>query len=266
MSPLMKLARISALRKWVGVAGAILCVLLLFFISDALTARLRRPSNHFPCLPGQSVAVTGPLSEEKSALEQLRYATDSKGVRLVFDDVLTGHRLGGRMWRGTIIVGTDAEPGRHEITVPAGEAANRLPPGTFSIDVFTDGRSLRRASPSYVRRYVGPSPWTAAAISGALVLLVFGAAFVLSQMASRLMEQEGRAEIWQVREVEKGYEIDFGLGLSNGVQRGDTLFVFDRKDRPVGSAVVQEVFQDRSLALAGRESPARPGFVISRSV
>jgi len=259
----MNLAQTSAVRKWIGLAGTVLCVFFLLSVFDAIIVRGRQPSNYLSCLPGRSLAVTAPLPEKTGNTEELTYLTDSEEVRAVFDGVQTGFWVGGRMWRGRIVVGPRAQPGLHEVKVSVRDGTGV--PSTFRVEVFMDGRRLRGASLSYIRRYFGASPWTAAILLGSLIVPTFGVVFFYSERASRLMEREGKAEIWRVEEVEKGYEVHFGLGLNQGIRQGEVLALLDRKQQPRGCAIVQEVFRDHSVALAGSESLVKPGFSISRS-
>jgi hypothetical protein len=262
----MTLAQTSTLRKWVGAAGAVFCVLFFLSLFDTLITGIRQPSNYFPCVPGQSMAATGPLFEKIGNIGELTYLTDSQELNVVFDDLQTGFWLGGRMWRGRIVVGPKAKPGLHEVMVQIRDGAHGISPYRFRVKVFTDASSLRRASPSCIGRYIGVSSWMAVMLFAPLVLFTFVTVFLLSQRASRLMEREGRAEIWRVAEVEKGYEIHFGLGLSQGIRQGDILALLDDKERPLGSAIVRGVFRDHSIALAGREFFVKPGFMVSRSL
>lgn len=216
-------------------------------------------------MPGESIAVTAPLPEKIGTIGELTYHTDAEDLRVVFDSLQSGYWLGGRMWRGRIVVGPEARPGLHETIVAAREGVQMKPPYTAHVEVFRDALSLRKASPSYILRYLGASPWAAALFFAPLFLLAFGAVFLLSRKAARLLAREGKAEVYDVAEGEKGCEIYFGLGLSQGIRPGDAMAIFDEKERPTGTAIVQEVFREHSTALAGSESLVKPGFMVSRS-
>ncbi len=216
----MTLAQTSALRTWLGATGAVICVFFLLSLSDALIARLRQPIDYLPCLPGQSLAVTGRLPEKIDSIDELTYLADSKEIRVVFDDFQTGYWLGGRMWRGRIIVSRNAKAGRYEVSISLRDGPHAALPSTFRVEVYPDASGLKRASHSFIARYIGASPWMASILLAPLVVFTFGAVFILSQIASRLMEREGRAEIWRVAKVEQGYEIHFSLGLSQGSMPG----------------------------------------------
>jgi len=261
----MTLTQVSIWRNWAGKAGALFCILLFLFLLDALTARLREPLNHLPCLPGQKVAVTGPLTERVGNLQELTYLSNSKNVRLVFDSVQTGFWLGGYMWRGRILVSRETQPGQYKVAVPTPKATQGKSASLFQVEVFKDEFSLYKASTSFTRRYLGISPWGAALFLIPFILLTFGVVFFLSQKAEGLLAQEGKAEVYRVSKGENSYQIYFGLGINQGILPGATLTLFNDQKQTIGTATVQEVFKDHSIAQIGSESSVRPGFIVSRS-
>lgn len=261
----MTITQVSVWRNWVGKAGALFCILLFLSLLDALVARVRDPLNHFPCLPGQEVPVTGPLAEKNANLQELIYLSNSKDIRLVFDSAQTGFWLGGYMWRGRIIVSREAQPGEYKVAVPTPKATQGKSVSLFQVAVFKDESILYKASTSFIRRFLGISPWGAALFFTPFILLAFGSVFFLSQKAEGLLAKEGKAEVYRVAKGENGYQIYFSLGSKQGILPGASLTLFNGQKQTAGVVTVQEVFQDHSIAQTNGESSVRPGFIVSRS-
>jgi len=261
----MTLRETSILRDWTGKVGTLFCVLFFLTLLDGFNARFREPRDYFPCLPGQSIAVTAPLPEGTGNLQELTCPTNSKGISVVCDSVQTGFWLGGHMWQGRILVSSGTQPGGYEVAVLPRNVGKAKPVKPFRVSVFEDEAHLRKASASYIRRYLGIMPWSIVPFFFFLIPPAFGAVFLLSRKAEALLAKNGKAEVYRVLKGETGYMIYFGLGLNQGILQGNPVALLDEKKRPTGTATVQAVFEDYSIAHIDSKFPVRPGFMVACS-
>ncbi len=259
----LALERVSALRKWAGRVAALFCLLFFLSLLDASVSRFREPSTYLACIPGQLLTVTGPLGAADN-LQKLTYVSDSDKIRLMFESVHTGFWLGGLQWRGRIVVDSDTPPGGYQLAVPIHKQGGSRSIYRFSINVFRDRITLRKASFSYIERHAGVSPWVSALFFLALTVPTGVGVFFLSQRVEYLLAHEGRAEVYRVVEGKEGYQIFFGLGAKHGIRPGDSLTVVRPKNVPIGTATVEEVFEYHSSARTAFLQPAvSPGFIVS---
>ncbi len=254
---------ISVLRNWGGRAGALFSVLFLLSLFDALIAQFREPTVSVSCTPGQAVQVTGPLPEQTS-LGELTYHASSKDLRLAFDSPNRGYWLGGRGWRGKILVDRGARPGTYEILATSRKGGKGGFAYGFQVRVFQDKSALSAASASYTRRFLNVSPWVGVGALFPLVALAFGGVFLLSDKAGRLLKKEGKAEVYRVSRRAQGYLIYFDMGWDQGVRPGDRLALFGNKRGSLGRACVLLTFKDYSIAETPPETLVKPGWVVSR--
>ena len=88
----------------------------------------------------------------------------------------------------------------------------------------------------------------------------FALVFFLSQRIERLLAQEGKAEIYRVRQTELGIEISFGLGRDQGLEEGTRLNLFDEKGQSLGTVEVRTVTAGDAMALVAEKQRVRPGY------
>ncbi len=79
-----------------------------------------------------------------------------------------------------------------------------------------------------------------------------------------LLAQQGQAEVYQVKKMEGGYLVGFGLGTAHGVQPGARLPLFNEEGQTLGTVEVKESSATDSLALIISDQEIRPGFTVSR--
>jgi hypothetical protein len=251
-------------RRWAGIAGSIFCLLSLLAVIDALVARFREPPGLFQMLPGTNLEIQGPLREAVDSPARLSFQCDSRDIRLVFEGVQTGYWMGGYLWRGRLIIGPETRAGLYSLRVlgPGKAATPGFPP--FQIRVFEDPETYRRNLPSLIQRYAGVAPWLAAVFAFIPAMGFFILVFFLSQKIDRLLAQEGKAEIYRVRQTELGLEISFGLGRDQGLEEGSRLNLFDEKGRSLGTVEVRSVTAGDAVALASEEQSVRPGYWLAK--
>ncbi|MFH0788024.1 MAG: hypothetical protein V2B13_10490 [Pseudomonadota bacterium] len=272
-----------------------MCILFFLTILDALVARFREPLNHFSCLPGSRLAVSGPLAGKIEDPRELTYQTDSKEIRIVFETVQTGYWFGGYMWNGTLLVGPRIQPGGYQLTVQtkpschdsgvtppnhenkAGRRLNLEPysriknqnrersPSLFQIEVFKNLTSYHHHSKSFIERSLEINPWKVVLFLIPFIVLNFGIVFYLSYRTENLLAEQGQAEVYRVTKGENGTQIFFGLGRTQGIQPGSHLTLINTRGEEVGSIIAQEVFEGHSTARLDSGLNVSPGFMISQT-
>jgi hypothetical protein len=260
----MNLKQTATWNKGFGKIGTLLCVLLLLAILDGLISRFREPTNHFSCLPGSRIAVSGPLTEKIENPRNLAYQSNSQEIRLVFEAVQTGFWMGGYMWNGILDIDPGIQPGGYTLIVQTPKRTRGQPGAPFHVEVYRDQTQWNQNSKSIFRRTLGINPWRAALFIIPFILLVFGLVFFLSHKMEILLADQGKAEVYRVRKSKDGYEIFFGLGSKQGINPGTSLTLIDKQGGVIGSLTPQEIFESHSIARVGLESTVQPGFMIRR--
>ncbi len=260
----MTLLQVSSWRNRIGNTGAVVCLLFFLAVLDALSARLREPSNHFACLPGSRIAVNGPLAGQTTDLRELIYLSSSREIQLIFEATQTGFWLGGHLWNGTLNIEPVIQPGICTVTVRTLKTAGGKPGSLFQIEVYKDQRQLRQNSKSFIFRYLGINSWQVAFFFFPLVLLTIGGVFYLSQQRERLLSEQGKAEVYRMRQDGKDEEIFFGLGRKQGLAPGNRLILFNPQGLEVGPITASEVFENHSTARVDQGWNVHPGFMVSQ--
>jgi len=209
--------------------------------------------------------MSGFLSEKIGSSDELKYVTNSRGIGLVIDSLQTGFWLGRPMWRGRILVSTETQPGQYEIVLFTQKGGKENSVNSFRIRVFRDEAGLRKASASYIRRYLGISPWWAAPFFFLLIVLMFGAVFFLSRKREGLLAKDGKAEVYRVLKGEASCMVYFGLGSRQGIHPGTSVTLLNVGGERIGTAVVEDVFEDHAIARTERDFSVWPGPIIVRS-
>ena len=259
----MNLKQASRWRDRAGWAGAAFCLLALLALIDGLVGRWRETDRLIKLLPGWTAEINGPLREEVKDPRELTYRSDSNHLKLAIAEVHRGYFLGGYLWRGKLTAGPQIQPGEYHLTVVPRRSLARQAAPAFRVVVFADALTLRRSSPSVIRRHTGFSPWGLAALCFPGILLSFGAVFYLSLKLDRLLARQGQAEIYRVIRRDGGYEVHFGLGTTHGVQPGLELRVYNPRGQAVGLARVEHCAPKDAIALVTADQEVCPGFLVS---
>lgn len=252
-------------QTWTGRMGAFLCLLLFLVIIDALVSRFREPPNFFSGLPGDRLAVSGPLAEKVEQIGELTYQIKSEDIQLEFKSIQTGYWLGGYLWNGYLNLSPNALPGDYQLTVRPKNSPPEKPSSRLQIRVYQNLSELRQNSKSYLKRSLGLAAWQAGLFLLVSIAIVFGLVYYLSQKTENLLAAQGKAEVYRIRKGETGFQVFFGLGSRQGIRAGNSLTLIDHQGRIVGSITVGEVFENYSTALAEPELNVQPGFIIARS-
>ena len=251
--------------RWAGRLGSFLCILLFLIIIDGLVSRFREPLNRFSGLPGDRIAVSGPLAEKTEQVGALIYHSNSPDIQLEFDTIQTGFWLGGYLWNGYLIISPRARPGGYQLTIQNKKAQSEKSSSLFQIEVYNDLREFQRNSKSFLVSSLGIYPWQASLFLIPFIAFTFGVVFYLSHKTEGLLAEQGKAEVYRVRKGENGYEIFFGLGRKQGILPGSRLILFNNQGKEIGSIYVEKVFEGHSTAQVDFGVIIQPGFIISRS-
>jgi hypothetical protein len=260
----MDLKQTSAWRSRAGKIGAVLCLLLLLSVLDALVARLREPASHFSGLRGDTIPITSPVGDQSENIQDLSYKSSPEGIILRFEAIQKGFWFGGALWNGVLEIGPNAPAGRYTVTVQSPKGTQRKGGSRFYVEVFRDLAELQKHSLSFFLSILGINPWQAALFFLPWVLMTFGAVFYLSSREDRLLLEEGKAEVYRVRKVENEEEIFFGLGSGQGIGPGQSMVLINPQGVVVGSIVVRDVFEDHAMARVDLGWKVIPGFIVSR--
>lgn len=260
----MNLKQTVTWSRWAGRIGSFLCILLFLIIIDALVARFREPPNLFSGLPGDLLAVSGPLAEKTELVGELTYRINSPDIQLEFKAIQTGFWLGGYLWNGTLSISPGTPPGEYLLTVQPKNSLVEKSSSLFQIRVHKDLRGLQQNSKSYLVRSLGMDAWQVGLGLLLLILFTFGLVYYLSHKEEILLAEQGKAEVYRVRKGETGCEISFGLGRKQGIQAGSNLLLINLQGKPLGSIIAGEVFESHSTAQVDPSLKVRPGFIISR--
>jgi len=260
----MTLRQVSLWRNRTGKIGTMVCILFFLAVLDALSARFREPSNHFSCLPGSRIAVTGPFAEQTNNLQELTYVSNSREIQLLFEAAQTGYWLGGNLWNGTLNVSPGIQPGAYQVMIRSKKTVGGKSGSLFQIEVYKDLKELQQNSKSFFLRYLGINSWQAAFFFFPMVLLAFGCVFYLSHQRERLLSEQGKAEVYRTRLDGNNEEIFFGLGSKQGLQPGNRLILFNPHGLEIGSIIASEVFESHSTAGVDQGWKVHPGFVVSQ--
>ncbi len=259
----MTLSQVRRFQSLAGRAGLIVGILLVAAMLDVVIARHRTDFNVMHVLPGQKEPIDGPLAE-KTSVEELTYQSDSPDLKVAFDETHAGFWLGGQMWRGQLLVGSQIRPGKYTLSVQPRNPVSESPPLVYRVTVYPDYYAWSQSSKSYLTRYCGLSPWWVIAFSFGSLALLGGGIFLMSGRVDTLMAQSGKAEVYRVSRAPNGYEIKFGLGTDNGVHPGSELTLYNQDGLPLGRIAVTEASAQDAVAVGEFNQEVQAGFFVSK--
>ncbi len=259
----MTLDRVNRYRSILGKVAALLSMFFFLSVLDAVISHFGQSPNDLGLLPGTSVKVNGPARDNIRDIQELEYVASSDLINVSFDAVHTGFWMGGRMWRGVVMVSPNAAPGAYTATVRSKAEPSEKPVTVFQIRVYGDAAGLQQSSASIIQRYTGYSAWWAVAFCLASTLLLFGVVYLFSNKREQLMRQEGRADIYRITKKEDGDEVSFSLGTSDGLQLGSQLCLLDEDGVPVGTVVVKEIYENDAIAVLTLDCCVKPGYMVA---
>ena len=259
----MTLDRVNRYRSIVGKVAALLSMLFFLSVLDGVISHFGQSPNDLSLLPGASVKVNGPAKDNIRDIQELEYIATSDLINLSFEAVHTGFWMGGRMWRGVLMVSPNAAPGAYTATVRSKAEPSEKPVTVFQVRVYADAASLQKSAASIIQRYTDYSAWWAVAFCLASALLLFGIVYLFSNKREQLLRQEGRADIYRITKIEDRYEVSFSLGTRQGLQLGSQLRLLDEDGVPVGTVVVKEIYENDAIAVLTLDCRVKPGYMVA---
>jgi len=250
-------------RSITGKAAAFFCVLLCLSILDAVVAGFRQPARVFDLLPGTSSGISGIMAEKVESTGEISYTVGSELIRLSIDSIQKGHWFGDNMWQGRIMVSPDTGEGEYSLTVGVDGIKKLKPPINFLVRVHKDYASYRHSFKSFIKRYLDISPWILAASFFTLVVPAFVHVFFLSVKIETQMTKQGKAVVYRVKKADDGYEISFSLGAAHGIRTDTSLAILNEGGKPAGTAIVNNVSENDSVARVGPGCTVKPGYTVS---
>ncbi len=261
----MQLQQAQRWRALIGKFGMLCFFLVLLAVLDGVVAKFFEPTNVFHVLPGEEVAVNGPLPEDIKQTEQLTFQSDAAGLTVTFDTIHSGYFLGGNMWRGRLAVGADLTPGKYTVSIRPRDYPPEKPAYQLRVVVHPDVLSQRSGSYSFLKRHTGYSPYLFAAALLPGIALAMGAVLFLSKRIDALEAAQGLAEIYYAKRHEGVWRLSFGMGSRHGLAVGDRITVLDPRGKYIGTGQVTEIMDTDATALVAGEQLIRPGYFASRT-
>ena len=258
------LERITYFKSRTSILAAAFCILAFLCGLEGGIAYLREPFNALRLLPGESVKLTGPLAPGASSTEHMTYESDSENVSILFEEIISGYWLGGKMWRGTIKIDPTLGPGQYVLAVFGKEDQKKVGSNVFQLFVYRDRADYLADSKSLLLKYTGTAAWIYVVGFSVVVLLCCGLLYFLSGKRDRLMAEIGEAEVYHVIRDENGFSVYFGLGERNGIRKGCKLVLMDGNGREVQEVVVEESSETDAYARVGPLVVVRPGYLVRK--
>ncbi|MCE5335969.1 MAG: hypothetical protein LLG06_15415 [Desulfobacteraceae bacterium] len=260
----MNLPRITQLKDAIAKTGAAFAILFVLCAGDGSIAYLRHPFNSLDMLPGETKNLTGPMAPGSAGITGMDSESTSERLSLGLEETISGFWMGNKMWRGTLRLSRDIEPGKYAVSVFGREDRKIVGSNVFEVIVYKDRSALLSASKSLLERHAGISPWTVSGVFFGLTLLVCGSLYLVSGVRDRLMAEAGEAEVYHVVADDTGILVYFGLGERNGVVGGTKLILADASGGNPQEITVDSVSKKDGMAKVGALSKVRPGYVVRK--
>jgi hypothetical protein len=219
----MTLNQVSSWGNRTGKIGTIICLLFSLAILDALSARLREPSNHFPCLPGSRIAVNGPFAGPTNNLQELIYVSSSKGIQLIFEATQTGFWLGGHWWNGTLNIEPQIQPGTYNVTVRSQNTAGGKSGSLFQIEVYKDLKAYGKTQNPFFRDIWGLIPGRLRYFSFLYCYSPLGVFFIFLNKEKGSYPNKGKRKSIGSGRMERMMKFSLGWGVNKDWPRGIAL-------------------------------------------
>ncbi len=260
----LNLEQIAGMRKKLGLAGALLCLVFVLGIVDSVLMQVFREHFTVNMLPGDSIKVNGPMPERIKETEELTYVSENRSLVVEIERVHTGYWLGGNLWNGRVTAGDHINPGDYRFMVRPLKFDEDEAFPIFTAYVYASATELRENSKSIFYRNFGFMPWWLSIICLPMAVCFFWLVHKLSRQREILLLKSGIADIVRIKSSGDKLEIAFGLGKNQGVDQGTTLALLDESGDPLGSFKVARVFDDSSLAVVTDKCPVTPGCMVVR--
>lgn len=259
---------------------AVICgLVLLISVFDVLSSGLRESRTGFYLVAGSETPVSGRLfipsgedaraehsrihrgKDEEILNKYLAYTADSNDVGIRFKD------LSGSIWRGTLMVPAYASPGRYQFRVYVTGHPPAAEDTVYHVRIYENEQALRRDLGSYIQRHLGIQPWWVTIIFLPATIAACYAVYRETGREETHLRRHGIGVIYKLKLLRKenSWEVEFGLGLDDGVKTGDVLNILNSAGRQTGTLKAQEVSKDSAMSLVDRQTKIKPGYYVASS-
>lgn len=197
----------------------------------------------------------GATPEELEA--NLAYASDNPLLHVRFLE------LKGRMWRGELVVPSNAGTGEFELVVhqkgvPVDAATPR-----FRVRLFDSAAALQADAATFSERWLGVRPLWLVLVLLPLSLCMLYLVYRQNDREERVLQSKGLGAIYKLAKRKDHWEVVFGLGSLHGVRSGQEVLLLDRRMQVKDRLVATQVGEETSSATAPLSSDIRPGYYVS---
>jgi len=240
--------------------AALVGVLALALVVDGFMDGADRTARIYSGYPGMSQPISGSSSKRIKSINQLSCTTPSEGITLRFTKAESS--VWHHAWWGTLEIGPSVEPGNYTLSVSCAAEIPEKRIAKYKIRVHEDIATYKSHFRSYIQRHWGVSPWWV--FLGILPVLAFsfGLVYHLSGRKQLLLAASGRTEIYRIKRSGEHWLLSFALGSDHGVKQGDIVPIYAPDGASVGTARVQDVFPDHSVAIAKGWLKVKPDYEI----
>ncbi|KJR43233.1 hypothetical protein MCHI_000871 [Candidatus Magnetoovum chiemensis] len=227
-----KLNKNRAVLGRICIAASIIAIIGVF---DGLASTYRKPANSIDMIIGRSLEMIGKIYWDVKSINDISVKSDSPNLTLTFDEKLfSGYWLGEGMWRGVLKADSYLKPGKYHIQVVFNDLLNIKESSkkeqsknsntedkesdikisdkkikesdikkieqlsTYTVNVYSDAKTLRESELSLIKRFTGISPWYFSIVFLPIVLISGGLIFIISGKIDIEMAKYGFAEIYRV--------------------------------------------------------------------
>lgn len=250
-------------QKRAGILAMLLLVGALLAMADALRGGFLGGGGLIELLPGSNYAISGPMPPKTTTIKEfvIEGQPEDGSVRIVPGAIFSGYLFGGSMWRGAIVVETNAREGQYQFKIKESTGEKQNPSLVFTVKVWPDQPTLNAHSPSSLTRWTGRNPFFIAlglVLSG---LLAAGANFLLGRLWARHLAAHQCGEIYQLRHTERGTEITCEIHCGDTVHPGMPGKIYRPSGEVVCTANVSSCENNQVLMLVDEPTLVRLGHV-----
>lgn len=235
-------------RKTIGMAGAVVLLLISIVLIDQLVSRFTVKHTELHLVRGESLLLTGPMPEKAERIDQLVANGVESGITVHFVEAFRGYWLGTPMWRASIQISETMTPGAYPLRITDALGSRPHPGLDITVHVYTDAKAKRKGSGAYLERWTGIEFGKMMMVLAPLLVMLMGMNYFASHQVEKCLAAVGRAEIYMVKKETEDTLICFSLGRRNGVVPGERLIVSDSQGLVVGEATVLSLTETDGVA------------------
>lgn len=195
-------------QRRLGTVCALLLAVALLGLVDGLQGLMRSGSSTLEMLPGNVVALSGPLTVKNPVTNDIEVRFTPPDAPLIFnlEGFFAGYWFGNGMWRGTVGAENGAEAGEYQMRVMFRGAAAATAQN-YTVVVRADASDMRDHATSFAQRLTGCNPFVLAAAFVGLALMVGVSVYRQGSKLIRKLVRLGCGEVVRVQEEKDGLRL-----------------------------------------------------------